>query len=437
MMLPLFAISQVGIGTTTPHASSALDITSENSGLLVPRLTIAQRDAIASPALGLFIFQTNSAPGFYFYNGTAWVPFGGGDLDWAIAGNTIYNENSGNVGVGISTPTSKFHIEATPVVTELANSSFQAPEDVAPLTFTNWARSGDPSPYGGPPSRCAKSNAIGNNQTSSVNYTLTVPAEGANLSFAYKVSSQKNRDFLRFTIDGNVITNWSGEKDWDIYRYSFTSGTYNIKWEYTKDGSGSAGSDTAWIDAVEMTVGNSLFRLVDGTEGRGKVLVSDANGNASWQKISDSTVPDFSNIATISAMEIPVCNGASVGDTGSFFVSIRGVNTTVNWEILGRQSIDGQTVVLGGVRVLSAPHSPERLQVKYDFSPALPFFPDGIIFSGNNYSSFPDTFTLNYANKSASSITMNITRTDRFGDTFAADACWVGQFYFDISITDD
>src|SRR5689334_25154039 len=62
-----------GIGTTTPNASSLLDITSTTKGVLVPRMTKTQRDAIASPATGLLIYQTNSTPGFYYYSGTAWT----------------------------------------------------------------------------------------------------------------------------------------------------------------------------------------------------------------------------------------------------------------------------------------------------------------------------------------------------------------------------
>jgi hypothetical protein len=49
---------QVGIGTTTPDNSSALDISSTNKGLLVPRLTTSERDLIVSPAAGLMIFNT-------------------------------------------------------------------------------------------------------------------------------------------------------------------------------------------------------------------------------------------------------------------------------------------------------------------------------------------------------------------------------------------
>src|SRR6266513_2684676 len=62
-----------GIGTTTPNASSLLEIKSTSKGLLISRMTKAQRDVIAAPATGLLIFQTNSTPGFYYYAGTAWT----------------------------------------------------------------------------------------------------------------------------------------------------------------------------------------------------------------------------------------------------------------------------------------------------------------------------------------------------------------------------
>jgi len=78
------AMAQVGVGTITPDASAQLDVTSTNKGILIPRMSRAERDLIASPATGLLIFQNNETPGFYYYNGTAWVPFvsstGGGAI---------------------------------------------------------------------------------------------------------------------------------------------------------------------------------------------------------------------------------------------------------------------------------------------------------------------------------------------------------------------
>lgn len=73
--------TQVGIGIIRPDSSAALDITSVNKGLLIPRLTNSQRDAIYRPAKGLMIYNTNAgAP--EINNGTtlvpAWSPLGAG-----------------------------------------------------------------------------------------------------------------------------------------------------------------------------------------------------------------------------------------------------------------------------------------------------------------------------------------------------------------------
>ncbi|AMR27015.1 hypothetical protein A0257_07765 [Hymenobacter psoromatis] len=72
------AQNNIGIGTTTPNASAALDVSSTTQGLLTPRLTASQRGSIASPATGLLVYQTDGTAGFYFYNGTAWTALSGG-----------------------------------------------------------------------------------------------------------------------------------------------------------------------------------------------------------------------------------------------------------------------------------------------------------------------------------------------------------------------
>ncbi len=55
--------------------SAILDVMSTSSGVLLPRMTTTQKDDITSPATGLLIYQTDGAPGFYYFDGSIWVPF--------------------------------------------------------------------------------------------------------------------------------------------------------------------------------------------------------------------------------------------------------------------------------------------------------------------------------------------------------------------------
>ncbi len=92
----------IGIGTATPHASAMLDVTSVNKGLLVPRVTQANRPA--SPATGLLIYQTNNTPGFYYYNGSAWQMLGGGSgfslpYTGSTAGNALNITSTDGIGI--------------------------------------------------------------------------------------------------------------------------------------------------------------------------------------------------------------------------------------------------------------------------------------------------------------------------------------------------
>lgn len=105
-----------------PDPSAILDVKvtgPTKKGILIPRMTQAERNSISSPAPGLLIYQTDNNPGFYFYNGTSWVKLiitGEGTLPPGTAGQTLRHDgtnwvtsnliyNSGTrVGIGTTTP---------------------------------------------------------------------------------------------------------------------------------------------------------------------------------------------------------------------------------------------------------------------------------------------------------------------------------------------
>lgn len=93
----LIGHAQTGIGTTTPDISAKLDISSTTKGLLVPRMTSTERGAIATPAKGLLIYQTDGDAGFYVNSGTSssvvWTRV---NMDWTRTGNDI-SYTTGNV----------------------------------------------------------------------------------------------------------------------------------------------------------------------------------------------------------------------------------------------------------------------------------------------------------------------------------------------------
>jgi hypothetical protein len=83
----------VGIGTNAPNAKAQLDISSTTSGVLIPRMTQAQCNAIISPPNGLLIYQTDNTPGFYYYNGSTW-----GSISSGTIGSTGATGSTGSTG---------------------------------------------------------------------------------------------------------------------------------------------------------------------------------------------------------------------------------------------------------------------------------------------------------------------------------------------------
>jgi hypothetical protein len=92
------AQNNVGVNTTTPDPSAALDVTSTDKGMLVPRMTEAQKTAIATPATGLLVYQTDATAGFYYYNGTAWVSFSSGAAGTTDSSQLQKITEDGNTG---------------------------------------------------------------------------------------------------------------------------------------------------------------------------------------------------------------------------------------------------------------------------------------------------------------------------------------------------
>ena len=67
-LIDTITAQNVGIGTTTPNANAALEIKSNNKGVLMPRLSTTARNNMTNVAKGMLVYDTTNA-GFYYHDG--------------------------------------------------------------------------------------------------------------------------------------------------------------------------------------------------------------------------------------------------------------------------------------------------------------------------------------------------------------------------------
>lgn len=114
LLAPVFKIqAQVAVSTDglPPHASAMLDVRSNSKGLLLPRLTTAQRTTLGATAIGGLMVYDTDLNRYYYHNGTGWEVASMGGL-WSISGTSgIYaTDLTDLVGIGTSDPSRKFEV---------------------------------------------------------------------------------------------------------------------------------------------------------------------------------------------------------------------------------------------------------------------------------------------------------------------------------------
>ncbi len=293
----------VAINTSgaNPNASAMLDIVSTNKGLLIPRVSLSATNSTnpvgAGVATSLLVYNTatagtapnNVTPGYYFWDATKWVRIfdantSADDFDWEVNGNNVYTGHGGlypsaNVGIGTTTPGNKLTVRATTPSGYFVGSSIAL----------NWVGTG------------AQAYALSVNAAKTASSTsgrsTAIIATGGNATNKYNTGISA---VLKGTNEGSaIVTGIETEYPFDLgyYQYQWTGPSLSGQWgliswsnvyfdknNYTM---GNVGIGTTTPTAQLHTTGSVRFQGA-GTPSAGRVLTSDASGNATWQDPSGS-----------------------------------------------------------------------------------------------------------------------------------------------------
>jgi subtilisin family serine protease len=174
----------------------------------------------------------------------------------------------------------------------------------------------------------ARSGPIGDLQSTTMETTVTGPGS---IGFYWKVSSEPDYDFLRFSIDGVQIASISGEVDWSVKTYSLGAGPHTLSWRYAKDSSVASGADAAWVDGVSFTQGQPSLSLSASSEDFGGVAVGASASRALTLTNNGVAVLAIGSVA-ISGQDFSkgadTCSNASVPPSGTCSVSVQFRPTT-------------------------------------------------------------------------------------------------------------
>ena len=264
LALPVAALAQttpggVRIGTAgTPNAAAVLDLDATGKGLLIPRMDSLTRTQIATPPDGLLVFQTNFRKGFWYAMDGSWLYI----PDKARAGDNLGNH----------TATQTFNLNDERL---LGSAS---------------------ATYG--------------DSTAQVEFNATVPSASA----ALLTRSNYSRLYSRTMLSGFGRGPYGQDIDYAVwgnaYRADGWGGIFSA---------GKPGGPIRWVGLAQHPgyVGaGGVIRIVDGSEGAGKVLMSDGVGYGKWQNPkanSNFDLGTFQLVGNGGSLGLRISSGGNVG----------------------------------------------------------------------------------------------------------------------------
>lgn len=294
----------------TANPAAMLDITSTSKGLLIPRLSTAQRTAIASVPDGLLVYDSTIKKLMYYNQALAsWNLVGSDSLQ--IPFRKTFNLSTGG-GSGYTPSAALFSLTnngSNPVALfrqkQTGNTRGDALYAEYDGNFSATGYNSAISAYGMNGRYTVGLSAYSDSTAAVTAYNLyrgtaimaqnTVAPSGPFAGIASAVFNSSK------TLEGRICGIYQAGIESSPVVFSYTNAAIM---GYSEAGAGGKffGTDTA-IHAIGNTYLIGNLRLANGTQGAGKILKSDGAGNASW---SSGTV---SSVLTVPAVAFHAVNG--------------------------------------------------------------------------------------------------------------------------------
>ncbi len=367
----------VGINTTTPDPSAALDVVSSDKGLLIPRMSSAERQSISSPGVGLMVFD-NTTNAFYYFNGIGWLEM--------LAGNVnMLSDADGDTKIEVEQSPNEDKIRFDLAGVEQMRLSSNSAG--IPLLYVN--------SVGGNLFMGTNAGTVntGIHNTFIGQYAGYEDTSGIRNTFIGSDAGREHKSGGNNTFVGSIagFYNVNGENNVFLGKSAGYNnlGSGNI-FIGNNAGYGEVGSNKLYIansfSNLPMIYGEFDNRLVkingtlqvnDGTQAAGKVLTSDDSGIASWELTDDQTL-------AFSGTNLSISEGNSINLATSLIENRIPNNNVVTGQNAGIDisgSIEASTIRSASIRVGDGNSTVISNIIKVTKNIDLPNIPSNDLFS--------------------------------------------------------